>query len=484
MTLATESGPTYEPPRPIVLPRPSPRFRARRLARTVGSFGKNVTGSMIGGARGTGGSAPQGIRRSFEDLGATYIKFGQMIASAPAVVPAAIAEEFRSTLDSGPPIPFADVRRIVERELGGALEALYGRFEPEPFAAASIAVVHRATLHDGREVAVKIVRPGVARIVAADLDLMEPLFRLLSRQGSNPAYNGLSYLIGLRGQVAEELDLRNEVRTMAYFRSLFERFGLTRLVIPEVIEGHCSRGVLTMEFLDGFPIDDLAAAAEMGVEPRPLVDELLKAWVLSALRAGVFHADIHAGNLLLLRDGRLAMLDWGIVARLNTETRAFFRAMVEAALGREEAWDRITKHVIATNGTVLDAFGYTHEDMIGITRQFLEPVLTRPLKDVSMAAMFMPPEKAAEMNHGIAAPKRTLRERWVANRLTAKAYRNSLEEELQKNSTQRANFLSAKQLLYLERYGRIYMPDQSLLGDHEFLAAALELEDVDGNEWE
>jgi predicted unusual protein kinase regulating ubiquinone biosynthesis (AarF/ABC1/UbiB family) len=470
----------YDAPRPIALPSPGARFRARRFARTAGSFGRHVSGAVAGRVAGNAGSPAQGIRRAFEDLGATYIKFGQMIASAPAIIPAAIADEFRTTLDSGPPIPFEQVQRIVLRELGGSIAEQFCTFEQEPFAAASIAVVHRATLHDGQHVAVKIVRPGVARTVAADLDLMEPVFRALARQGSNPAYNALAYLIGLRAQVAEELDLRNEVRTMAYFRVLFETFGLSKLVIPRVIESHSTRRVLTMEYLDGVPIDDLAAAAELGVEPRPLVNELLRAWVLSALRAGVFHADIHAGNLMILRDGRLAMLDWGIVARLNPETRAFFRGLVEAAIGREEAWGPITDHVIATQGTVLDAFGYTHEDMVVITRQYLEPVLTRPLKDVSMAAMFMPPERAAELNHGIAVPKRSRKERWFANRATARAFRNSLDEGLQENSTQRANFLSAKQLLYLEKYGRIYMPDEALLGDHAFLATALEMDNVDG----
>ena len=469
----------FEEPRAITLPAPSARFRARRFARTAGSFGRNVSGALAGRISGNGGSGPQGIRMAFEDLGATYIKFGQMIASAPAIIPAAIADEFRTTLDSGPPIPFATVQRIIERDLGASITDRFCTFDEHPFAAASIAVVHRATLHDGREVAVKIVRPGVARTVAADLDLMEPMFRLLARQGSNPAYNGLAYLIGLRAQVAEELDLRNEVRTMAYFRGLFETFGLSKLVIPEVITSHCGRGVLTMEYLHGVPIDDLAAAEKMGIDPRPLVNELLRAWVLSALRAGVFHADIHAGNLMILPEGRLAMLDWGIVARLNPETRAFFRAMVEAAIGREEAWGTITAHVIATQGTVLDAFGYTPDDMVTITRQYLEPVLTRPLKDVSMAAMFMPPERAAELNHGIAVPKRSVKERWAANRATARAFRNSLDEGLQENSTQRANFLSAKQLLYLEKYGRIYMPDESILGDHAFLAAALEMKNVD-----
>lgn len=422
---------------------------------------------------------PRGIRLAFEELGATYVKFGQLVASAPAIIPEALTEEFRSTLDSGPPIPYRLVRRIIERDLGAPVEELFASFEPEPFAAASIATVHRATLRDGRPVAVKIVRPGVASIVAVDLDLMEPIARKLALQGSEGAYQGVSYLIGLRKQVAEELDLRNEARTMEYFRGLFATFELTRLAIPEVIDTHSSRRVLTMEYMDGVPIDDLSGAKEWGVEPAPLVNDLLRAWVLTAIRAGVFHADIHAGNLLLMRDGRLAMLDWGVIARLDPETRLFFRALVRATLGEEKAWDDIVAHTKKTQAPLIEALGYTDEQVMEISKAYMEPVLTRPLKDVSMAAMFMSPERVLEVNHGIAAPQRTLRQRWEQNRLVAAAHRRSFEDDVQSQASQRANFLSAKQLLYLERYGRMYMPEERLLGDPEFLRAALQMSAVD-----
>jgi len=245
-----------------------------------------------------------------------------------------------------------------------------------------------------------------------------------------------------------------------------------------VVESHSARRVLTMEYLEGVPIDDLPAAERMGVDPRPMVDELLRAWVLTALRAGAFHADIHAGNLLLLKDGRLGMLDWGIVARLDPRTREFFHALVRAAVGEDDAWEAITEHVRFTQGPVIDGMGLEAE-LPKIVRQYIEPVLTRPLKDVSMAAMFMPPERAAEMNDGIEIPKRSLRENWQLNRMRARTFRRSLDDEVLSLAAQRANFLSAKQLLYLERYGRMYMPDQSLLGDHEFLRAVLAMDRVD-----
>ena len=150
-----------------------------------------------------------------------------------------------------------------------------------------------------------------------------------------------------------------------------------------------------MEFIEGGPIDDLELAKAYGVDPAPLVRDLLRAWVLTALGAGVFHADIHAGNLFLMPDGRLAMLDWGVVSRLDDDTRDLFRAMVEAALGHEEAWDRMADHMIRSQGVMLqDGFGASKDEIRELVRMYMEPILTSPLKDVSMAALFMNPMNA------------------------------------------------------------------------------------------
>jgi predicted unusual protein kinase regulating ubiquinone biosynthesis (AarF/ABC1/UbiB family) len=468
---------TYREPEPIRLPIPGRAMRARRMAHSLAAAGRHfapMAARKVARRPQVQRPAAHALRRMFEDLGATYVKFGQAVASSPAVIPESIAEEFRSCLDSGPAVPFRQVRAVVEADLGMPLETAFAEFSRKPVAAASIAVVHRARLHDGSEVAVKVLRPGIAEVVASDLDLMEPLFRILARQGVEPAYSAVGYLIGLREQVAEELDLRNEVRTMAYFRELFTRFGLHRLVIPRVEEHLCGPNVLTMEFMVGAPIDDLANVEKLGHDPAPLVAELLQAWLLTALRAGVFHADIHAGNLFLLDDGRLAMLDWGIVARLDADGQDLFRAIVRCALGEEAAWDDVTAHTLRAQKALLqDGFGYSYEDVRDMVRLFMEPVLTKPLKDVSMAALFMSPEQAAKVNHGVDLPQRSLMEHMRRNRAIAKAFRRAMDGGTLESPFNRSTFLSAKQLLYLERYGRMYLPDRALLADHDFLRAAL-----------
>ena len=466
----------FEEPRPIRLPRPGIGLKARRALECVTTGAKRTAPALLPGRfRQPGRTIPRAIRETFEDLGATYVKFGQVIASAPAIIPEAISDEFRSCLDKGPAVPFAAVRAAVERDIGRPIAEAFAHFERTPLASASIAVVHRARLHDGSEVVVKVLRPRMAEVVAGDLALLEPVSRFFARQGSEIAYNAVSYLVGLRSQVAEELDLRNEVRTMAYFRGLYSEFGLSNLVIPEVVPELSGPSVLTMEYLDGVPVDDLAGAEALGVDPGPLIGDLLRAWVLCALGPGVFHADIHAGNLLVMRDGRLGVLDWGIVARLEEDSQHLFRSLVEAALGSDEAWDYIADSVARAQGALMqEGYGLSREDIRDMTRQFMEPILTRPMSEVSMAALFMNPEKAAELNHGITAPKRTLRERWEWNREQARAIRIGLDEGLFEAEFQRWTFLAAKQLLYLERYARMYLPDQALLGDHEFLRGVLD----------
>ena len=156
------------------------------------------------------GALAAAMRIACEELGATYVKFGQLVASAPGVVGEEVADEFRNLLDRGPGVPFDQVRRIIELELGRPMRDLFREFDEKPVAAASIAVVHRAVLHSGEIVAVKVLRPGIASTVSADLDLMGPVIRFLAEQGSDQAAVLHNYLVGLRSQISEELDLRNE----------------------------------------------------------------------------------------------------------------------------------------------------------------------------------------------------------------------------------------------------------------------------------
>jgi predicted unusual protein kinase regulating ubiquinone biosynthesis (AarF/ABC1/UbiB family) len=329
------------------------------------------------------------LRKSFEDLGGTFMKFGQIIASSPGMFGDDVADEFRACLDTGPPVPFPDVRQRVEEDLGRPLKEVVRRVRAEPIGTASIAVVHRARLLDGRVVAVKVLRPDIEHVVATDLDLMQPLMEILVRQtGDQMAGSTLQLLDGFRVQIGEEMDLRNEARSLAHFRRLQNEFDLKLMAVPEPYPELSGRNVLTMEFFDGVPIDDLAQVADLGFDPTPLVQEVMRAFFLTTVRWGAFHGDVHAGNMMLLRDGRIGVIDWGIVGRLDPSTHRFFISLLSAAMGDESAWTDVTKHITDAYGPAIGvAVGLSDEELTGFVRSIMEPALTRPFGEVSLAGI-------------------------------------------------------------------------------------------------
>jgi predicted unusual protein kinase regulating ubiquinone biosynthesis (AarF/ABC1/UbiB family) len=415
------------------------------------------------------------LRMTFEDLGTTFMKFGQLIGSAPGVFGDEVADEFRSCLDTGPAVPFERVRHIIEDELGMTLEDAFAEFEPDPIGRASIAVVHRATTHDGRTVAVKVLRPGVERRVAIDLDLLQPLLEFVARQtGEQSAGSLLQMFDGFRAQMGEELDLRNEARAMAHYRDLLALVDLPLIHVPEPFFDLSGSRVLTMEFVEGVPIDDLASIADFDYDPRPVVHQVVQGFLLTAIKWGNFHGDIHAGNLLLMPDGRVGVIDWGIVGRLDADTHHFFRRMIGAALGDETAWTDIADHIQKVYGPVIkEGLGLEDDQLADFMRSMMEPVLTRPFGEVSLADLMMAPQQQVQKARGIEAHDRSFRtivKRFREQRaLRAKAadfggYDSDFD---------RGTFLLSKQLMYFERYGKMYLTDVSLFEDRAFFEVLL-----------
>jgi len=411
------------------------------------------------------------LRHAFEALGSTYVKFGQLIGSSPGAFGQEVSDEFRTCLDTGPAVPFEHVKAEVERAIGAPLSSVFEFFDGEALASASIAVVHRARLRDGRDVAVKVLRPGIVERVAGDLDVMEPLFKRLALAGVPIAGPLFRFLRGFRTQVCEELDLRNEARTMAYFRHLLLDSGLDRLVIPEPHAELSGDNVLVMEYLDGVAIDDVDAIAELGGDPAGLMQDMLRAWFLTGLRDAMFHGDIHAGNLMLLRDGRAGIIDWGIVGRLDGPTHHLFRRFVEAILGDAAAWPEIVAFLQEMMpGPMFGPGDGTSDgsDGAGLAdseREEIEAILTRPFGEVDLTGAFKGP--------GGGKPAKTKAER-RQRRARLKEFRKEiLGSDFVDTGFAQANFLLFKQLLYFERYGKLYLADQALMGDRPWLEKVL-----------
>jgi aarF domain-containing kinase len=402
------------------------------------------------------------LAASFQRLGATYVKLGQLAASAPGVVGEEFAEGFRGLLDAASAVPFDQVRATVERELGRPLGDLFASFGPTPVAAASVAVVHRATLPGGRVVAVKVLRPGIEQVLADDIAIMRRLAaEMAAAMQTFESRIAVDMVDGLRDQLVQEVDFTLERVAMDEARQVLADLGEDVLTVPAPVPELCSRRVLTMEYLDGVAIDDLAAIEQMGHDLRPIVLALVRAWFASALRHGTFHGDVHAGNLMVLTDGRIGIVDWGIVGRLDDTTRRQFRLIVAGALGDEDAWEPAAALMLGSMFTPaqLDEYGITAADAAPLIRMRVGGMLTRPFNEVSLTEMMEGPPVPIDLGER-PAPAVVLRR--LAGRRIRRAARAGGEPGI---AFDRQMFLLTKQLAYFERYGKLYLGDLPLLYD-------------------
>lgn len=405
---------------------------------------------------------------AFAELGATYIKLGQLIASSPGLVGAEVADGFRALLDNAPPVPFPEVALTIERDLGRPLRALFADLDDQPIAAASMAVVHQGRLHDGRVVAVKVLRPGIEQLIATDLGLLEPLAAEVAAVTRTHEARVASDLVdGLRAQLARETDLTHEADAMVEARAVIAELGEHDVVVPEPIRPMCSKRVLTMEFVDGVAIDDLIAIRELGIDEGGVILALVRVWFASALRHGVFHGDIHAGNLLVLPDGRVALLDWGIVGRLDPEMHRMFRLLIAGALGDRSAWEQAAAILLARTfpPELLDQSGLSAADVAPVLQMQIGGMLTAPFNTVELSRMLEPPPFAIDRE-----PRPTAFE--AGRRLAVRRVRRpSNLDHASEVPFDAGFFLLVKQLAYFERYGKLYLDERPLLAEPHRLRA-------------
>ena len=285
--------------------------------------------------RGTQRSRPglsRRLRPAFERLGPTYIKLGQIISSGEGIFPEELVEEFRLLRDRVPPEPFAAVRRTLEEDLGRPLAEVFVSFDRVPIASASIAQVHAATLRTGERVVVKVQRRNVASLVRLDIAAMSWIAPMLVGRIPVTALTNPPALVELFAEtIVEELDFRLEAQNMLDIAAVFADTGERLIVVPRPHPELVTRRVLVMEHLHGFTWGDAAGMRAAGIDTAAVLRSSLIAFLEGALLYGVFHGDLHGGNLLVQRDGTVALLDFGITGRLDERKRlAFLRLQMGA----------------------------------------------------------------------------------------------------------------------------------------------------------
>lgn len=371
------------------------------------------------------------VPQTFADLGPTYVKFGQIIASSPGAFGESLSKEFRSLLDRVPPANPAQVHKLFREELGDEPTNLFKSFDEKPFASASIAQVHYATLHTGEEVVVKIQRPGIRRRVAADLQILKRGAQLVELAKVGRRLSAQDVVADFADNLAEELDFRLEAQSMDAWVAHMHASPLGKNIrVPQVYWDLTSERVLTMERVTGVRIDDAPAIRKAGFDGTELVKALLFSLFEGGLKHGLFHGDLHAGNLYVDPDGKIVFFDFGIMGRIDPRTRWLLRELVYALLVKKD--HAAAGKIVVLMGAVgtLKPEAEAAKDL----EKFATPLTMTSLGDMSYAE--------------IGKQLSTL----------ADAYDVKLPREL---------VLIGKQFLYVERYMKLLAPRWQMMSDPE-----------------
>jgi len=288
---------------------------------------------------------PEAAARLADDLeamGPTFIKLGQLLSSRVDLLTPAYIEALARLQDKVEPFPFEQVEEIVSSELEVRLSRVFPTFDPKPLAAASLGQVHRATLRDGREVVVKVQRPDIRRQVLDDMEVLADLAEVLDTHTDLGRYGLADLLEEFRKSLLDELDYHREAENLTTIaRILSDHPGI---VVPKPYPDFSTGRILTMEFVEGRKITELGPLGQLELDGAPLADDLFAAYLEQVLVEGVFHADPHPGNVLLTPDGRIALLDIGMVARLAPAYRErLVKLFLALADGRPDEVTRIAR---------------------------------------------------------------------------------------------------------------------------------------------
>lgn len=376
---------------------------------------------------------PQLMRRFCEDMGPTFIKFGQIVASSSGIFPKRYVEEFQRCLDRVRPFPFAEVERILAEELG-AQRGRLASVEPAPLASASIAQVHGATLADGTSVVVKVQRPNIAARIAADMAVMRVVAIIMEKTVKDAELmSPVSIMADFAETLREELDFRKEAANQTRFNEIVTELGYTDVHAPRPHMDLTTARVLTMQRFHGTRVDNVEAVRQSGVDAEERLVHGLKAWFQTVLFHGFFHGDVHAGNLMLLDDKSLGFLDFGIVGRFDERQKWMVTDYIVAFVSAD--YMGLAKVIVEMGGVKVNV------DMARFAadlEQAYSPILKLSFADLNYADL-LPQIQRVASKHRMRMPKEFV--------------------------------LITKQLLYFDRYAKLLAPKLNVFTDPRLVAS-------------
>jgi aarF domain-containing kinase len=368
------------------------------------------------------------LRMFCEDLGPTFIKFGQIIASSAGMFPDAYVKEFHKVLDRVKPFPFEDVRRTLDEELGAEKAAHLIEIEPKQLASASIAQVHTAKLRDGTPIVIKVQRPGIIARCMADMRIMRRVAGWIARFKKNvDLANPVGIVDDFTKTLTEELDFRQEAANLDRFNEIMRELGHKHIRAPVPHHEYTTRKVLVMEKFSGLRVDKFEEIRARGIDGETKLVDGLRAWFQCVVFYGFFHGDVHAGNLMLLDDDTIGFLDFGIVGRFDDRERLLVTDyMIAFASGNYKRLGEIICEMAgAPPGLDMDAFVTDLGDTY-------RPLLTLSFGEVNYAD-FLPGIQRTATRHKVKMPNEFI--------------------------------LITKQLLYFDRYAKALAPKLNVFTD-------------------
>lgn len=323
------------------------------------------------------------LREALEELGPIAVKFGQMLSTRPDLLPEDIAGELARLQDRVPPFPGDAAVRLIERALGGKLDAFFSEFNRAPIASASVAQVHIARLHDGSEVAVKVLRPDIEPVIERDLQLLYLLARLAVRYWPEARrFRPVEVVDEFNKTIHDELDLRVESANASRLRANFE--GSQLLYVPKVYWDLTRRTVMVLERIHGIPVGNIEGLKTAGIDMRKLAHNGVEIFFTQAFRDGFFHADMHPGNIFVSPEGQYRAVDFGIMGTLGEKDKRYLAENFLAFFNRDyhAVADAHRRAGWVAPGTNLVEFE-------AAIRTVCEPVFARPIKDISFGRFLL-----------------------------------------------------------------------------------------------